>query len=152
MVDNLNADLLDGNEASAFATSSHTHTQQIVETVANNTGTGMSKGDVCYISGDSSGTPEVTLADADAESTCSKMLVMLNEAIANSATGEAMVVGEVSGFTGLTAGAIQYVSATAGEVTETAPSTTGQIVRIAGYAISTTEIYFNPDITYIEIA
>lgn len=53
---------------------------------------------------------------------------------------------------GLTSGAIQYVSETAGATTETAPSTSTSIVRIIGYALSTTELFFDPDKTYIEVA
>jgi hypothetical protein len=120
--------------------------------VSNDSGSGMSKGDVCYISGDSSGVPQVTLADADAAATCSKALVIINETIDNGADGEAIVFGVITGMSGLTAGAIQYVHTTAGDATETAPSGSGDIVRILGYAISTTEIFFNPDNTYIEVS
>jgi hypothetical protein len=53
--------------------------------------------------------------------------------------------------TGLTAGSPYYISATAGAKTATAPSTSGQIVRIVGYAISATSFFFDPDHTYIEV-
>ena len=49
-----------------------------------------------------------------------------------------------------------YLSTTAGHFDFTAPSASGDIVRILGYAIDDDSgdvlIYFNPDNTYIEIA
>lgn len=53
--------------------------------------------------------------------------------------------------TGLTAGSTYYISETAGNITTTAPTTSGAIVRIIGYALSTTELFFDPDKTYIEV-
>jgi len=49
---------------------------------------------------------------------------------------------------------ILYVSTTAGSITSTSPSGTGDIVRIIGYMIdSTTDVlYFNPDNTFIELS
>ena len=50
--------------------------------------------------------------------------------------------------------AILYVSDTsAGEVTATRPSSTGDFVRIVGYCINATErlIWFNPDSTYVKV-
>jgi len=120
--------------------------------VSNDSGSEMTKGDLCYISGDSGGVPQVTLADADAEGTGSKMLVLIQETIANAADGTAMLFGVQNGFGGLTPGAIQYVHTTAGELTETAPSVAPDIVRIVGYAISASEIFFNPSSTFVEIA
>lgn len=120
--------------------------------VSNDTGSGLSAGDLCYISGDSAGVPQVTLADADAASSATKMLVCIAETIATGSDGQAVVQGVVSGFTGLTAAAIQYVSLTAGDFTETAPSATGDIVRVAGYAISATEIFISAGQSWVEVA
>jgi hypothetical protein len=51
-----------------------------------------------------------------------------------------------------TKGQLLYVSpSTAGLITATKPSTTGQRVQIVGYAVSADIIYFNPDYTWIEI-
>jgi len=119
--------------------------------VSNDSGSEMTKGDLCYISGDSSGVPQVELADADAEATASTMLVLIQETIAHTADGTAMLFGVQDGFSSLTPGAIQYVSKTEGETDESAPDGDGEIVRIIGYAISATEIFFNPDKTYVEV-
>lgn len=51
-------------------------------------------------------------------------------------------------------GAAVYMSTTAGQVTTTAPSTSGDYVRIVGHVVSATNavIYFNPENGWIEIA
>lgn len=54
--------------------------------------------------------------------------------------------GTISGLSGLTPGARQYLSATtAGQRTETAPTTPGHIVQYVGFATSTTSMSFEPD-------
>jgi len=50
--------------------------------------------------------------------------------------------GIITGLTGLTAGSTYYASATAGQATVTAPTTSGHIVQVAGTAVSTSEISF----------
>lgn len=107
---------------------------------------------ICRISADHSGTPQIIKAQADAEANAKGMLVMMIFDIANLAIGYCIVLGRLGGFTGLTVGNIQYLSDDiAGAIEETPTSTTGEIVRIVGYAISTTEVFFNPDKTYIEV-
>jgi hypothetical protein len=91
------------------------------------------------------------LADADAEASASKMLVLIQDSINNGSDGTAILLGVQNGFTSLTAGGICYVSTTAGDITQTAPSGSGDIVRIVGHAISTTEIFFNPSVDYAEV-
>jgi len=119
----------------------------------NATGAEIAIRSVCYISGDQSGVPQITKAQANTAANASKMLVITTAAIANGAAGNCRALGKVSGFTARTAGAIQYLSDdTAGAIEETATTTATEIVRIIGYAISATVIYFNPDKTYIENA
>ena len=50
-------------------------------------------------------------------------------------------------------GAIVYASTTAGEATLTAPTASGDYVRILGYSlnVSSKKMFFNPDSTYIEL-
>ncbi len=50
---------------------------------------------------------------------------------------------------GLTAGSVYYLSTTAGGITATAPTTPTDIVRIIGYALSTTQLYVDADKTWI---
>lgn len=91
----------------------------------------------------------VVLADADAESTIKGLLVMAPVAVAAGAKGEFVLRGAYT-TTGLTAGATYYASQTAGAYTATAPTATGTQVRPVGYALSATELYFDPDKTYVE--
>jgi len=151
-VDSLNGfDLLRINGDNACTGPFPLGEQPIIMTVSNDSGGGMSKGDLCYISGDSSGVPQVTLADADAVASATGALVIIHETIGNGSDGDAALFGVVTGFSGLTAGAVQYVHTTAGDFTESAPGS-GDVVRVAGYAISTTEIFFNPAGTWVEVA
>jgi len=55
---------------------------------------------------------------------------------------------------GFTNGKPVYLSPlTAGIITETPPSTSGQVGRYVGYIIDSAsrQIYFNPDFTYIQL-
>lgn len=103
-------------------------------------------GDLCYMN--SAG--KMDKADASAEATCDTLIGMCLDTIAGDATGSFLLFGRWT-TTGLTAGANYYVSLVAGGITTTAPSGTGEIVRIVGTAISTTVLFFNPDRTYLEI-
>jgi len=51
-----------------------------------------------------------------------------------------------------TVGSILYLSTSTGQITATQPNSSGDIVRIVGYAISADLIYFNPSNEWIEIA
>ena len=99
-----------------------------------------SVGDIVHLTGATTWTD----ADADAEATCDGMLGI------KLSTTEVLTHG-VYTTTGLTAASTYYVDTSAGDKTVTAPSGSGDIVRIIGYALSTTELYFDPDKTYIEV-
>ena len=57
-------------------------------------------------------------------------------------------------WSGFTTGDILYVSGTAGEITNTAPSGNGDIVRVVGYCTDSgsREIYFDPDGAFVEVS
>lgn len=122
----------------------------VTMTVKNTEESGMAKGDLVYVDAFTT-EPEVKWADADAAATCKGMLLLINEAITASTTGEAIVFGYVSGLSSLTAGTVYYADTTAGDITSTAPSGSGDIVRVVGYGLSTTELMFNPGSTWIEL-
>ena len=97
--------------------------------------------------------------DADTVSTSNGLLGIAQ------ATGTASTVGMLlrgtarfgsnSFYTGVTTtGAPLYVSTTVEGFTQTAPSGTGDVVRVIGYVTSAAndEIYFNPDNTWVELA
>jgi hypothetical protein len=110
-------------------------------------GGSLTAGDLYYL--DSLGGWSV--ADADSTSNSTGMLAF---ALGTSASDGMLVRGYIrnSGFTTNT-GDIVYVSTTAGEVTTTAPSSSGDVIRIIGYSIDGTNeiIYFSPDNSWVEI-
>lgn len=94
-------------------------------------------------------------ADANAVSTGTGLLGVAMD------TGNANVVGIlVRGFvtlgatTGGSDGDVLYVDTNASRLTSTAPSGSGDIVRVAGYLISSTNnsVWFQPDGTWVEVA
>ena len=100
-----------------------------------------SNGDAVYLSS----ADTWTQADASAESSASKGL-----GVRISAT-EVLTHG-VYTTSSLTAGAIYYLSETTGAITTTAPTTSTSIVRIIGYALTTTELLVFPDQSFVENA
>lgn len=66
-----------------------------------------------------------------------------------------MVRGYISGMSSFitTVGEPLYLEggAQAGELTQTIPTATGEFVRVAGYAVTSDVIYFNPSNEYIEL-
>lgn len=102
---------------------------------------GGSDGDLVYLSGANTWTQ----ADASADTTSKGLL-----GVRVSSTSVQII--DTYTTTGLTAGSIYYISETTGAYTTTAPTTSGSIVRIIGYALSTTELMVMPSATYIEVA
>jgi len=102
---------------------------------------GGSNGNAVYLSGSNTWSQ----ADSSVEATCKGQL-----GIRISAT-EVLTHG-VYTTTGLTVGSVYYVSETAGAITTIAPSTSLSIVRPIGYALSTTELYIDPDKSWVENA
>ena len=122
------------------------------EVVKIGSGSSMSFGQLRYMS--AAGSPLAARwvnADADAESTSSGMLAIALGA--NALTDGMLVRGSITYSNTFTPGDILYVSLTEGEITNDISSfTTGDIVRIVGYAMSTGQIYFNPSPNFIELA
>lgn len=105
----------------------------------------LTTGDVCRL--DSSG--QMAKADAVAEALCNNMMAMALDAGNAGDTCRFLLSGyaDVEGFT---AGAILYVGL-GGGFTDTRPSSSGSIVRVLGYALSPTQIFYDPDTTWIEV-
>lgn len=99
---------------------------------------------------DSSQQWEETDADAAASATG-----MLGLAVADDST-EFLVRGfaRFGSFAGFTTGDVLYVSGTSGEITNTAPSGSGDVVRIVGYCTNdgSREIYFDPSKDWVELS
>jgi hypothetical protein len=101
-----------------------------------------------------------TLIDADTLSTVSQLVGVATAAAGSGNSSNGMIIkGCVTLASAYTAGsdsegAIVYASATAGEATLTAPSTSNQFVRILGYSLnaSSKKMFLNPDNTFVKIA
>ena len=101
---------------------------------------------LCYL--DTSG--QMVKADASAEATCSNLLGVSSSAVASGATGKFLIKGILK-TTGLTTGKIMYVDTTPGQWTYSKPGSSGEIIRIIGYALDSTHLFFEPDRTWTEI-
>jgi hypothetical protein len=96
---------------------------------------GFAVGDLLYLNGST-----YALAKADASAT-SEVVGMVSRIIDGN-TFELTTDGEVSGLTGLTAGAVYFLSeSSAGDYTTTEPSVLGQVSLPVGVASSTTSMY-----------
>ena len=95
-----------------------------------------------------------TASDASSEADGSKMLAVSMD------TGTASTVGMcIRGMVTLSIdagsnGDVLYLSETGSQVTNTAPTTSGAIVRVVGYCMDDTngQIFFNPDGTWVQNA
>jgi len=101
--------------------------------VYNDTASTMAKGAVVYISGAQGNRVAVRLADASSESTSAGTLGIVSQSIAAGAEGFVQVSGPMYNLNtiGLTAGALLFLSETAGEWTQTDPPPPAHGVRLA---------------------
>jgi hypothetical protein len=111
--------------------------------------TSMEVGKIYYLN--SSG--NWALTDADAEATAKGMLAV---ALGSASDTNGMLV---RGFVTLdhdpgTVGDTLFLSTTAGQASSTAPSGNGDIVRVVGYCLDSSngQVYFNPDGTFVEVS
>jgi len=107
-------------------------------------------GDIVYLKSDG----KFWLQDADAEATADGLIAMATATIAADATGTFLLDGFArdDSWAWTVGGKIFLDDFGTGNLSQTVPSDSGDIVRIAGYAYSADVIYFNPDNTYLEIA
>ena len=115
-------------------------------------GEALSALEVVYISqgdgGKTAGRAYLTDADQTYSSSAAVLLGLVVSDIASGSTGSVRMGGALGGFSGLTAGSTQYVSATAGALTESAPSN----LRIVGQSSNTTTVVLIPVPTIIDAA
>lgn len=118
---------------------------------AGTAGTTLAFGDLCYLAAADS---RWELADADAASTSGDVLLGMC-VLAAAADGDAttmLMMGFIradAAFPALTISAPAYVSTTAGDIQVAQPSGTDDVIRVAGYAWTADELYFNPSGFYI---
>ncbi len=111
-------------------------------------------GDVCYI--DTAQNEWMKALATNAAVKHPGMGIAL-ETKADGAAGKLLLRGTIRDdtiFSGAGAGDVCYLSdGTAGDVLYAAPSDSGDIVQILGFVlVAATTIYFNPDLTYVEVA
>ena len=72
----------------------------------------------------------------------------------SSATDGLLTYGIISSslFSGFSAGDTLYVSTTEGTITSTAPTASGDFVRVVGYALGSSQIFIRPSEDYIELS
>lgn len=92
--------------------------------------------DVVYISS----ADNVSPAQADGTAAEAQSIGLATAAALATAAVNVRKFGRLAGFTGLTAGARYYLSATAGAITDTAPTGSGNTVVQIGYAKNTTTL------------
>jgi len=105
-------------------------------------------GDLCYLNGST----KFAKADADVIGTTEGMLALAIATIAQDATGDMLLIGFARDDTwNWTIGADLYVDTTAGAITETVPSGSGDQIRRVGYAVTADVMWFNPDGSILEV-
>ena len=89
-------------------------------------------------------------ADADSDG-ATRMLAV---ALGTSSSTDGMLLQGIfrKASHGFSAGAPLYVSTTAGAFTTTAPSGSGDYVRVVGYVIDSNTIYFSPGTAWVEVS
>lgn len=107
-------------------------------------------GNVCYLNTAS----KLMKADADAIATSSAQFIALGS-ISTDATGTVGLPGgflrDDSGYSFATVGGLVFLdTATAGAVTQTAPSGTDDVIQIIGVAYSADKLWFNPQLVQVE--
>ena len=111
--------------------------------LTNNEGSTINKGDAVYVTG--AGT--VALGDANDDPGATKTIGLVDAtSIANTVAGAILVGGVITGLSGLTAGAIYYLSetgTTGNTLTTTPPTTVGSWIVPIGIALSTTMLKVN---------
>jgi hypothetical protein len=93
-----------------------------------------------------------TAVDADVEA---KTYGLFGMALGTSSATDGLLIRGVyasTSFSAFTAGQLLYIDTTEGAITATAPSATGDFVRIIGYALGSNYIFIDPAQDYIEIA
>lgn len=112
------------------------------------TAAGQIFGDLCYFN---PATGEWLLTDADAVATALGTLGICLAAGNENAASTYLLWGRVradAAFPALTALTTTYMSGTAGDITETAPTGSIGIIRCLGYSVNANELFFQPSTDY----
>jgi len=117
-------------------------------------GESLSPHDFCYVKYDTDG-PRAFLADADSTSSIICTCICL-ETLSAGNSGRFFTHGFYTNtsWTWATSdyGKPVFLSETAGEITNTSPSNSGSMIQVLGWIYNSNTIYFNPDMTWAEVA
>jgi len=119
------------------------------DTIRGTAGEAVDEGEIVYFKSDG----KYWLADADSSSLMCAVAVAL-ENVAINTEGQFMIEGyyKNASFSWTVGSAAPiYVSTTAGALTQTVPSGTGDQVQVVGYAIASDTVYFDFDSTVVEV-
>jgi predicted RecA/RadA family phage recombinase len=145
VVDKINVD-----ESSISSAGQYGAGSRVLDRIGSNT-LSITAGDLYYL-----GSASWAQADADAASTASGLLAIATSTTSNNGmlVNGVVKVADNAGFSSASEGDVLYVSTTAGHVTTTAPTATGDIVRVVGYVLDPTNgiIYFDPSKDWIELS
>lgn len=112
-------------------------------------GESLSFGRVCYLKSDN----KFWKTDADASATAKGMVAMCLSTVAADGNADFLLRGLARDDSwNWTSAAELFLSTSAGEMSEAAPSSNGDIVRLAGYARDADYIWFEPSKTYIQVS
>lgn len=134
--------------ALAVPTSDGTATGDITSSF--NAGYTTALGDLVYL--DSSGTWQKADADASATTYSGWLGIALQGSITSGNPLQVLLKGYAYmsvAFPTFTIGGPVYMSATAGAMTQTAPTTTDSATRVLGFAVHADKMYFNPSGDYV---
>lgn len=109
-------------------------------------GTSLVAGDLCYYATDGT----MLKVDANSEAASSPLIAIATDTMSATEEGT-FFIGGFYPKAGFSTGQILYLSETPGEFTVVKPNTASAIVRVMGYAVGTDEIFFNPDVTWIQL-
>ena len=124
----------------------------IVET--GTAGAALAFGDICYLQTADSRWELANAATATVGHNF-KLGICVLAAVGDGSATTMLLWGKVradTAFPALTVGAPVYLGEVAGDVQTTAPSDSTDIVRIVGYGNTSEELFFHPDLTYIQVA
>jgi len=95
---------------------------------------------------------EARLANASTTPIFAVGICVMYNGVAAGATGTVQLKGIIPGLSGLTPGAIYYLSDTGnGNITTVKPVGAGKIVQIVGWALDTNNLWFDPQLAYTQL-
>lgn len=106
----------------------------------------LNAGDLCYLNG----AGKMDQCDASVETTSRTLLGICETALDPEEAGNFILRGFYTNE-GFITGGVAYASPTGGAIQFTPPNGSGEVVRVLGYGLSASQLFFNPDDTWFGI-